>query len=90
MVDLLFTAAALSLSLVLVSFLNSVVNHGVNLSDTFIVRMGACFSWFWVVLAGFFFVHLKCYNTRLQTTILSNYHTTIPHYGDDTTRSNRQ
>ena len=38
----------------------------------------------------FFFIHLKCYNTRLQSTILSNYHTTIPHYGDDTTRSNRQ
>ena len=44
MVDLLFTAAALSLSLVLASNLNSVVNHGVNLSETFIVYMGACFS----------------------------------------------
>ena len=44
MVDLLFTAAALSSSLVLASFLNSVVNHGVNLAETFIVRMGACFS----------------------------------------------
>ena len=35
-------------------------------------------------------IHVKCYDATLQTTILSNYHTTIPHYRDDTTRSNRQ
>ena len=35
-------------------------------------------------------IHLKCYNIRLQNTILSNYFATIPHYRGNTTRSNRQ
>ena len=44
MEDLFLMAEVLSLSLERARFLKSVVNQGVSLSETLIVRIGACFS----------------------------------------------
>ena len=44
MEDLFLIAEVLSLSLERANFLKSVVNQGVSLSETFIVRIGTCSS----------------------------------------------